>query len=167
MDKDWNITEHFIPACIATCTFLTPYAVQEYWTLIFAHGFIWYFPFWRLYLGYDEGGAFAFVKPLGTGIFALIDLEILISLMSLVTGMLLASVMRKVGDDVNEYPMGVLSVIAALVIEISMPGLATLTMETRLPPSMITGLTPIPVPAIVAIVGLVYIRGVRFHFNSS
>ncbi len=165
MDKDHKITGYLIPVCIVISTLFTPYAVQEYRTMIFAHGFIWYFPFWRFYHGYDEIGTFAFIRTFGMG-FPFVQLEPLITGVILGTGMVLAGIMRVVVNDNNKYSMELASVIAALIIEIGMPILATLTMETNMAPAFLTGLVPVPIPAILAIIGLVYIHRGRVDSHS-
>lgn len=75
--------------------------------------------------------------------------------------MALAGVIRLVGKRTHEYPMGFVPVIAALAIEIGLPVLATATIEEVWLSYMVTGMIPIPIPAIITAIGLIYIHRLR------
>ncbi len=159
LNRDFRKAENLLPVLIVISTLFTPYAVQEYTTALFVHGFIWYFPFWRLYLGSGESGAFAFIMLVGTADFPMIALESLVVSVILVVGILLAVVVWKGGSDVDRLSLGLVSVFAALVVQICMPVLATLSS----PPDMwmLTGLIPVPIPILISIIGLVYIHRIN------
>lgn len=99
---------------------------------------------------------FAYIIPLGTAEFPLIGLEPLVASVLLAVGFFLAVIIWREGNDAHRDSMRWFSALAALLVQISMPVLATLSS----PPSiwMLTGLVPTPITGLLALFGRVYLH---------
>lgn len=162
MESGHKLIERILPGCILINTFLTPYAVLI-WTSPLAvypaiRGVIWYFPLWRWGHGYGFDGAYSYMKSIGVGNYLPVELEALVSLAVIGTGLVLLQLVREVGRDPDQLTLGLIVALATIVIEISMPVIASFFLTGVFHPSMVNGLIPIPIPGIVALLGLVYIR---------
>ncbi len=146
-----------VPQLITVVTVLTPYAVEEFYTMIFAYGLTWHFPFWEFYHGSGEGGNFAYFLTFGLGVLPFY-LEALVTAILVTTGMMLAVVLRRAKSDARWYTIGWISALSALMIQIVIPLIVIPFLLIGLPYYMVARIIPIPTPSVLAIIGLIMIR---------
>ena len=146
-----------VPEWVTITTFLTPFGVGAFRTLIFDSGLAWYFPFWQFVHGTGEGGGFTRLGTFGLGGFLPLPLEILMSAILVTTGIVLAEVLHRAKNDVEWYTIGWKAASVGLLIQIIMP----LLVISFLWGWVYMPVIPIPSPSILTIVGLMMIRKKR------
>ena len=145
-----------ISHCIMISSFIAPFAFGYFHTPIFTSGDIWYFPFWEFIRGSGESGEFAFISILGYG-FLPITLEILTAAILVATGIILAEVVRRAKKDTWWQSIGFASVLAALGLQTIFPLIVNSIWQAG-SLSTLWPIIPLPVPSILAIIGLIMIR---------
>ncbi|MHA2002788.1 MAG: hypothetical protein ACW960_01670 [Candidatus Thorarchaeota archaeon] len=143
---------------IIASTFLTPYVVGGFATATFDYGQIWNFPFWEFVQGTGEGGGFTYLRTIGPDGFLPFHLWVLTTAVLIPTGMILAEVLRRAKNDVEWGSIGPASVLAAIGIQLTAPIIAISAMRDYYLGSLYQLAIPIPIPSILAIIGLVVIR---------
>lgn len=146
-----------ISHCIIISTFLAPFAVEKVSTMIFDEGLVWYFPVWQFVHGSGESGSFAFLLAFGIGGFLAVYLNVIMTVVLVVTGMILAEFLRRATNGTESYTLGRYLVFATLIIEISVSIVVILPMLGDFW-VMYLPIFPLPIPSILGMVGLRRIR---------